>query len=155
MGEKLRHFMSNLFDDFNQTMHARPHLRQILDNASWLTFNRLARLGVGLVVGVWLARHLGPSQFGMYSYVLALVAIFAALGSLGIYEIVIRDCVATPDKDFEILGTAAILQTIGGVLTYVLLLALAQFLHADDEFMKLLIAIFGTSLLFKAAFVIA
>lgn len=154
MGNKLRHFISYLFDKLTYIAHARPHLRQIIDNVSWLTFNRLARLGVGLFVGVWLARYLGPSQFGMYSYTLAIVAVFASIGTLGLHEITIRDFVATPNKSHEILGTAAVLQAVGGVLSYALLLLLIQILHADEPAIKLIVTIFGASLLFKAAGVI-
>ena len=154
MSNKLRHFISDLFGKITYITHERQHLRQILDNVSWLTFNRLARLGVGLFVGVWLARYLGPSQFGMYSYTLAIVTVFASLGTLGLHEVAIRDFVATPEKSPEIFGTVAVLQIIGGVISYALLLLLVQVLHADEPAIKLIVTIFGASLLFKAASII-
>ncbi len=37
----------------------RPGLLKILDNISWLFFDKILRMGVGLLVGVWVARYLG------------------------------------------------------------------------------------------------
>jgi polysaccharide transporter, PST family len=44
-----------------------PARRQIVGNAAWLLSDRVLRLGVGLIVGVWVARYLGPVQFGLLS----------------------------------------------------------------------------------------
>ena len=35
----------------------RPNLVKILDNIGWLFFDKILRMGVGLIVGVWVARY--------------------------------------------------------------------------------------------------
>ena len=39
--------------------------RTVAVNASWLLADRVVRMGVGLVVGVLIARHLGVADFGL------------------------------------------------------------------------------------------
>lgn len=35
-------------------------------NTSWLFGEKILRMTVGLFVGVWVARYLGPEQFGLF-----------------------------------------------------------------------------------------
>lgn len=53
-----------------------------MDNIGWLVIDRIIRMGVGLLVGVWLARYLGSDQFGQLNYAIAFVGPFGAIGSL-------------------------------------------------------------------------
>ncbi len=48
-----------------------PGLRKIIGNMGWLFVDRFVRMGMGLFVGVWVARYLGPDQFGSLNFALA------------------------------------------------------------------------------------
>ncbi len=39
-------------------------LQNIVHNIGWLSFDKVLRMGVGLVVGIWVASYLGPEQHG-------------------------------------------------------------------------------------------
>jgi hypothetical protein len=54
---------------------------------------QVLRMIAGLLVGIWVARYLGPEQFGVFSYATAFVAIFSAAAKLGLDGIVVRDLV--------------------------------------------------------------
>ena len=54
-----------------------PGLRRIMGNMGWLMFDRIVRMGMGLFVGVWVARYLGPIEFGSLNFAVAFVALFA------------------------------------------------------------------------------
>ena len=71
----------------------RPDLRRVVSNVGWLFFDKILRMGVGLFVGVWVARYLGPEQFGLFSFAIALVSLFGAFVVLGLPSIVVRDIV--------------------------------------------------------------
>lgn len=133
----------------------RPHLLQIADNFGWLILDKLLRLGVGLLVSVWLARYLGPEQYGLLSFVTALVAIFAALSALGLQGIVVRDVVRNPSQAGQTLGSAALLQLLGGLIAFLLCLATIYALRPDDSLTKVAVAILGSSILLKASEVAA
>lgn len=85
-------------------------------NAAWLMMDRVIRLGVGLFVGVWIARYLGPSSYGLFNYAIAYAAIFSILAALGMDSIVIREIVRRPEEKTAILGTAFSLKFAGAML---------------------------------------
>ena len=68
--------------------------------------DRIVRMGVGLLVGVWLARYLGPSLYGEFNYAFAFAMMFAPVAMLGLDEIGIRELIKDPSNRDEILGTA-------------------------------------------------
>ncbi len=129
----------------------RPNLLKIVDNIGWLFFDKVLRMGVGLLVGVWVARYLGPQQFGLFSFATAFIGLFGAVAGLGLQSIVVRDIVRDPSCKEETLGTAAVLQLAGGVLAYGLILGTIFLLRPDDALAKWLIAILGSIILFKAS----
>lgn len=129
----------------------RPNLLKIVDNIGWLFFDKILRMGVGLLVGVWVARYLGPEQFGLFNFVTAFVGMFGVVAGLGLNGIVVRDIVNAPAGANETLGTAALLQFMGGLLAYALVLATIFWLRPDDTLAKTLVTIFGSMMLFKAS----
>ena len=68
-----------------------PNLRKIMGNMGWLFVDHFVRMGMGLFVGVWVARYLGPVQFGSLNFALAFIALFATATTLGLEGIVIRE----------------------------------------------------------------
>jgi PST family polysaccharide transporter len=129
----------------------RPNLVKILDNIGWLFFDKILRMGVGLIVGVWVARYLGPEQFGLFNFATAFVGMFGAVAGLGLQGIVVRDLVREPSSKEEILGSAAALQLVGGLVAYGLILATIFWLRPDDALAKTIVAILGSMMLFKAS----
>jgi len=127
-----------------------PGLRKIIGNSSWLLADRILRMGVGLFVGVWVARYLGPEQFGFYNYAIAFVALFSAVATLGLDGIVVRDLVRDPACKEETLGTAFILKLIGGIVTLLLTIGTVSLLRPDDNLTLWLVGITATGLIFQA-----
>ena len=129
----------------------RPNLLRIVDNIGWLVFDKLLRMGAGLLIGVWMARYLGPEQFGLLSFTTAFVGLFAAVSGLGLQGIVVRDLVRDPGGKEETLGTSAVLQFFGGLLAYGLALGIIFWIRPDDVTAKLLVAILGLMMLFRSS----
>jgi len=132
----------------------RPNLAKILDNIGWLFFDRIMRVGVGLLVGAWVARYLGPEQFGLLNYATAFVALFGAIAALGLQGIVVRDLVTEPDEAHTTLGTAFVLQLVGGTTAVLTILATITWLRPEDPLTRTIVAIVGLSLLFRSSEVI-
>jgi O-antigen/teichoic acid export membrane protein len=138
--------------DLNQSVsEITPGLRRVLPNIAWLTADKVIRLGMGLLVGVWVARYLGPEQFGLLNFATAFVGLFGAVAGLGLQGIVVRDIVREPACKEETLGTAAMLQFVGGLLAYGLILGAIFWLRPEDTMAKVLVAILGSTMLFKAS----
>jgi len=128
-----------------------PNLLKIVDNVGWLFFDRVLRIGVGLIVIVWLARYLGPERFGQLNYAIAFVGLFGVLATLGLQNIVVRDVVCEPSYTEETLGSAAILQIVSGLIAYCIIVSAITLFRSDDELVRALVAIIGMSVLFRAS----
>ncbi|HDH16534.1 MAG TPA: flippase, partial [Gammaproteobacteria bacterium] len=78
-------------------------LQDILTNTGWLFADKIVRMGVGVFVGIWVARYLGPDQFGFLNFAAAFVALFGVVATLGFNRIVVRDLVKEPGNKDSIL----------------------------------------------------
>ena len=52
---------------------ARPGFRKYFANTSWLLGERILRVPVSLLVGIYVARYSGPERFGLLNYALSFV----------------------------------------------------------------------------------
>jgi len=118
-------------------------------NTSWLFAEKILRIIVGLFVGIYVARYLGPEKFGIFSYALAFVALFGAIAELGVGSVIVRDLVNHPQDRDIFLGTAFWLKTAGGVLALVII-SIAARLVSDDPKTISYIFIIASGLLFQS-----
>jgi len=129
-------------------------MKKILTNIGWLFFDKILRLGIGLVVVMWLARYLGPEQFGQLNFVVALVAVFGVFATLGLKGIVVRDLLDQPEEQKVILGSAFLLKIIAALSVYLLLVVTIFIIKPDDALSKTMVAILGLSIVFKSTEVV-
>jgi len=129
------------------------NLANILDNLGWLFFDKVLQMVGGLLIGIWLARYLGPEQFGQLNYVIAFFGLFAAFATLGTNGIVVRDIVRDPDGTGATLGSAFILLLLGGLVGFILIVSSIAWLRPDDNLTRNMVAILGASLVFKSSLV--
>jgi len=118
-------------------------------NASWLFMERFVRIVTGLFVGIWVARYLGPEQFGLLSFAQALVGMFTAIAALGLDRIVVRNLVTGEQKINDVLGTAFVLKIIGAAIV-LLLLAIAIPFTSNDAFTNILVFIIASATIFQS-----
>lgn len=129
-------------------------LRKYTKNTSWLFLEKVIRMGVVFVVGVYLSRYLGEHRFGQISYILSIVGLFSELSSLGTKDILIRDMVgATPHQERQLLGTGFVIHLIGFVL---ILICLWTFVWINEESHPLVQLVFlvGAMLIFRPFYVL-
>lgn len=107
-----------------------------------------------MLIGVWVARHLGPSQFGLLNFAIAYVSLFGIIAGLGLQTIVVREIINTPESRDEILGSAAALLFFGGLLAYALTVGSFFWLRSSDTLARTLIAILSTTILLKLSEVV-
>ncbi|MDJ0693022.1 flippase [Mastigocoleus sp. MO_188.B34] len=125
-------------------------LHLIVANTGWLFADRILRMGANLFVGVWIARHLGVEQYGLFNYAVAFVALFVPIANLGLDNIVIRQLVRNPENKTEILGTTFCLRLLGGISSLLLAVICAFLLPQNDPVTIWLIVILATTTVFRA-----
>lgn len=118
-------------------------------NTSWMFAEQMLRLIAGLFVGIWVARYLGPDQFGVFNYAIAFAAIFSSIAKLGLDEIVVRDLVHEPDKRDIYLGTAFWLKIVGAFTALTAIIFVGHF-TSNDHRTNLYIFIIGSGMIFQS-----
>ena len=131
-------------------LEGRAGVQRVAVNVIWLLADRVVRLGVGLLVSVWVARYLGPQLFGVYNYAIAFVGLFGFVSTLGLDSIVIRNIVRAPQDAAEILGTTFALKLTGAAMTVIVSISTVSLLRTDDPALPLLVGLIAAGTLFQA-----
>jgi O-antigen/teichoic acid export membrane protein len=103
----------------------RATLQQALDNSAWLLVDQLIRMAAGLLVGVWIARYLGPEKFGWLNYAAAVIGTVGALTSLGLNSVVVRELAKEPESADAWMGAAFFLKSLGGTAGFLICVVVA------------------------------
>lgn len=123
-------------------------LRKYGANTIWLFAEKFFRILLGFTVGIYVARQLGPAQYGLLNYALSYVGIFSVLMNLGLDSIVVRELVKTPEKRDQLLGSTFMLKLAGfGVMLISIIISIA--LSDKDPQTNIIIAIIAIGYLFQ------
>ena len=114
-----------------------------------MSAEQILRMIAGLLVGIWVARYLGPEQFGVFSYAIAFASLFSSIAKLGLDGIVVRDLVREPEQRDSYLGTAFWLK-LGGAVVMLGAVALATQLTSSDRLTNLYIFIIASGAIFQS-----
>ncbi|HOP40647.1 MAG TPA: flippase [Geobacteraceae bacterium] len=128
----------------------RRNLQKIISNTGWLFADKIIRMGCGLVIGVWVARYLGPTQFGLLNFAGSFVTLFSAIALLGLEGIIVRELVKNPPATAEILGTTCFLRLTAGSVAYAMALGTIFVIRPAETISHALVAIGGMGLLLQA-----
>jgi O-antigen/teichoic acid export membrane protein len=136
-----------------QLIWSHAGFRRYFTNISWMFAEQVLRMLAGLGVGVWVAKYLGPGQFGILSYVLACVAIATSIARFGLDSILVRDLVRDPQRRDAILGTAFWLKVASSLVSLAALLAVIR-ISSDDRTILIYAFIIGLGMVVQPSEVI-
>lgn len=139
---------------FRTRLAARPYVRAVLANTGWLLLDRVLRILLGLLVGAWVARHLGPALYGHLAFAIALLSVFQIGVTLGADGIVVREISQHPERSHQILGSALLMRILAGVFGWGVMCLLVGVSCGLDSIELVLVAILGAGLVFQSADVI-
>tara|TARA_A100001015_G_C15009980_1_gene722558 strand:- start:740 stop:1993 length:1254 start_codon:yes stop_codon:yes gene_type:complete len=93
---------------------------KLTKNFLWLLLDRSIRIIFGIFIGAWIARYLGPENYGILMYVIAYVALFATAGNLGLDGILLRKFSKNADSSQRIINTTLVLRIIAGIILWII-----------------------------------
>lgn len=131
-------------------LEGRHTLQKAMGNTAWMMGDQVVRQVVGLLVGVWLARYLGPSLYGEFSYAIAVVMIVSPVAMLALDDISIRRLARDPSDRDETLGTVCALMALGGVLAFVLAMTAMTLARPGDLLVRWLVGILVAGTILQA-----
>ena len=131
-------------------LEGRHTLQKVLSSTGWLFIDKIIRMGMGLVVTVWIARYLGPKEFGLLNYATAFAALFSVLASLGLEKIVVRDLLRETSQKDLILGTTFFLRFAASIAVFSVTVCTSYLLRPADTLTLTLVAIIAGGMIFQS-----
>ena len=141
--------INNIIKDKFDKIELSSGFKKYFLNMSWLFFERIIGMVVTFFVGIYVARYLGPANFGLWSYAGSFVGLFSTIAAFGLDNIVVRELVKDEKKRDELLGTTFVLKFIGSILVLIIIV-IAVRLTNNDSFTNLLIFIIAIGTIFQS-----
>lgn len=86
-------------------------------NTIWILVGQVLKMLLSFIVNLFVARYLGPSDYGILNYVSSYLAFFTSLVGLGLNSVIIYELVAHRNEEGKILGTAIVLRFLVGLVS--------------------------------------
>lgn len=92
-------------------------------NTIYLLFEKIVRLIGSFIIFSEIAKYLGPSQFGLYNYSLAIFAVLLTITNYGIHGLLVKHlCLFDKKEANRYLGSAFLLKFLIGLFCFVFIL---------------------------------
>ena len=114
----------------NSVLRLSETKEKILRNLFWSVVGKIVTLLGGLLVGIIVARYLGPEKYGLMNYVISIVTIFMIFSQFGFDLIEIREESKKPHLRDYIIGTVFYLRIALALIT---LLAIVIYVYKNDK----------------------
>lgn len=134
---------------FINKLRNRRTLMRAAENTGWLLVNHGLRVVGSLVIGIWVARYLGPEQYGLFNYAIAYVGLFATVVPLGLNQINMRDLAVAPEERNKIIGSSMAMQAVTALLAIGASLTIAFWSQQNDPVTRQLILIVSLTTLLQ------
>ena len=118
----------------------------IASNVSWSLAGKITNMLSALLVGIFVARYLGPDRYGLMNYVISFVSLFLILATFGFENIEIREEAKRNDEKDAIIGTTFLLRLLLSLVTIITIMTVA-FINEADNTTILFIAIYSLSVI--------
>lgn len=138
-------FISNSLSDIG----TKEGFKKYLKNTGWLFIGKISGMIASFFVGVYVARYLGPSQYGLLSYAVSFAGLFSIFTSLGIDSILNRELVSHPEEKDELLGSGFMIKIIGSIIA-IMSIVISLFFIKTDILTNTLILISASTFIFSA-----
>lgn len=126
-----------------------PGFVRYLKNSGWMFIARILSLAISFFVTTFIARYLGPYNYGQLSYAISFVGIFSFISSLGIDSVLYREILKYKDQKDIYMGTALVLKLWAGLLASVLCI-LGAYWSGTQDIALLLITIISFTFIFNS-----
>ena len=126
-----------------------PTREKIVRNLFWSVLGKVVTLLGSLLVGIVIARYLGPEQYGIMNYVISYVFLFQVFSMFGLDSIEVREEARGTVPFTLVIGTAFRLRLILALVT-ILLCVGTSWLYEEDAETTLLVLIYSSSVLVNA-----
>jgi len=126
----------------------------VASNAAWIIGVRVVQSAISLAISMLTARYLGPSDYGLINYAISLAAFFAPIVQLGLNGILVQEIVNNPSEEGKIVGTAAAMTAVSGLLCIIGILAFAAIVNAGEAETIIVCGLYSISMLLESLHIV-
>ena len=94
--------------------------KKIAKNLGSLLISRVLTKTISFFIFLYIARYLGPSDFGKYSFAFAYTYFFSFIPDLGIHQILVREAAKDERIMDKLIGNATIVKSVLSILAFLL-----------------------------------
>jgi O-antigen/teichoic acid export membrane protein len=116
-------------------------------NILWSFFEKFIKFLAELLIGFYIARMLGVSNFGVLNYAISFIVMFQGIASLGLSEILTRELITYGNQKSQILSTALFLRVVVAIFFVVVINLISWF---EFPQVRLILFIVSLSLVFRS-----
>ena len=122
----------------------------VVKNAGWIIVCKIVQSILSFLIGLITARYLGPSNFGIISYVASVVSFAMPLMQLGLNNTLVKEFIKSPDDEGKILGTSLVLNIISSIFCIIGSVSFVALTNAGEKETILVCVLYSFTLLFHA-----
>ena len=123
--------------------------KKILSNSVWVILQHLYSMLTSLTVVALIARHLGPSDYGLINYCASLISMFTTLSGLGLDTLIVSEIIRNPDKEGGYLGSALVMRLTASLVSYPVILALIAAMNPGNRTLFAVAALQALGMVFQ------
>lgn len=127
------------------TNNLSENKKKVFANLFWAMTGKIVNMAGALLVGILVARYLGPSQYGLMNYVISYVTLFTIISNFGLDNIEIRELSRTPERKEYILGTCFRIRMFFATFALILVI-LSLILFNANTFTSCMILLYSVTL---------
>ena len=122
---------------------------KVTRNAGWLIGGNIVYKLIAFIVGIWTARYLGPSNYGLINYSSAYLTFFFSLSTLGLNSIIVKELIDRPNEEGITLGTTLVLQEIASILSFLMIICIVFFVDYGEKETLIVVSLCSIGLFFQ------
>ncbi|KKH83544.1 hypothetical protein DU80_00335, partial [Methanosarcina mazei] len=93
---------------------------KVAKNTAFLFCGRLITKVISLFILLYVARYLGPVDFGKFSFAFSFIYFFSIISEAGVHDILVREAAKEPHNAGKLIGNATILKVILSIVALLL-----------------------------------
>ena len=123
---------------------------KVVKNASWIIVCRVVQSILSMIIGMFSARYLGPSNYGIINYAASVTSFLVPFAQLGIRNILVNEIIKKPDKEGNILGSSLVMCMVSSVLGIIGVVSFVSIVNTSEKETIIVCFLYSISLLFQA-----
>ena len=123
---------------------------RVIQNAKWIIICKIVQSLLQLLIGMFSARYLGPSNYGLIHYAASIVAFAIPVMQLGLRSTLVQEFIEEPEKEGEIIGTSLFMNLVSAMACMVAISVFVSVANPGETDTLIVCILYGISLFFQA-----